>query len=139
MPIQNIFGLFLDVYLHFVFSPLSSVLGFYLGITLVVKGSVIRMRHVLLFFALMTTWGFGIIAGGFWSVGGETNPTPSYLHGMICVYAFGLGLFTYVIIGVLFARTVADQPWFIWLRNRIIRGAAPERSQLTTKGKHDAS
>ena len=109
---MSVLSLFLEVYTHFLLSPVSAALGVWLGLSLTLGGHALRPRHGFGLLALLTAWGVCIIAAGLWSVDGQTNPTPSYLHGMICVYAFGAALLTMAVAGGLLARAIRDRPWF---------------------------
>ena len=119
MPVlPQLLGLFLDVYTHFLFSPIFAGLGLWLGLSVTLKGHTLRPSHGVVLLALLTLWGVFIIAAGLWSVGGETNPTPSYLHGLVCVYAFGAALLTMAVVGAILAHAVRGRPWFARLETR---------------------
>lgn len=56
-------------------------------------------RVILYVLVSVTAIGGMIIGLGLWSVGGTTNPHPSYLHGMACVYGYAAALSLTWIIG----------------------------------------
>ena len=66
-------------------------------------------RAILYVFVSVTAIGCLIIGLGLWSVGGTTNPHPSYLHGMACVYGYVAALSLTWIIGQIL-RQIINSP-----------------------------
>lgn len=72
---------------------------------------VARMSRIARVVAAVTVLGTCLIALGAWSVGGQTNPHPSYLHGMACVYGYAASLSLTWVIGQLLHQGVERLPW----------------------------
>ena len=54
-------------------------------------------RAIIYVLLSITAIGIMVIGLGLWSVGGTTNPHPSYLRGMACVYGYAAALsFTWI-------------------------------------------
>lgn len=106
---QQTIAIFSEVFVHFLFSPLVWLIALPGAVSLAGKPLELEAKHVLFSLGLFTGFGLIIIACGFWSVNGQTSETPSYLHGMACVYAFASAFFIAVAVWYTCARQIRQR------------------------------